>query len=96
MMTDEQTSALINRAAMEAVRQAREQFEVVVESLRGDIQQVAEGHEHLLRGIKQLTQEVRELSARVDVSVAQLAERLSMVENRVDRLETVVFQKASQ
>jgi hypothetical protein len=69
MMTDEQTSAVINRAAMEAVRQAREQFEVVVESLRCDIQQVAEGHDQLLQGVKQLTHEVRELSARGDVSV---------------------------
>ena len=96
MMTDEQITAMIGRAAREAARESREQFEVIVESLRGEIRQVAEGHDHIIRGIGQLTHEVRELAARVDVSVAQLAERLSTVEDRLDRLESAVFNRPSQ
>jgi hypothetical protein len=64
-MRDEELSEIINRAATQSATEAGNQFAIGVENLRSDIQQVAEGHVQLARGIEVLSQGVRELTARV-------------------------------
>jgi hypothetical protein len=96
-VTDEQLATLIDRTA----RRTADEVQVVVESLRGDIQIVADGVLRLTErqravehSLDAVGGEVRELTARVDVSVMQLAERLERLESeqstlarRVSRIE---------
>ncbi len=76
----------------------RRHFEVVAESLRTEIQQVAEGHQVLLNGqariVERMDQVERELGAMIKFSYADLDRRIrgleedvSSLASRVERLE---------
>lgn len=83
----------------EEIEEIKRHFGVVAESLRSDIQQIAEGHEvirHELQGQREeLREEFKESKALVRVSFTQLDQGIHALESdvavlksRVDRLES--------
>jgi hypothetical protein len=105
-MTDDQMSELVMRTAKEVARETRGQREVVVESLRSDLRQVGEALALLDAKVDRRSDVLedlgRELTARIDVSVAQLTDRIAQLEaghaelaSRVTRIETLLG-KSSQ
>jgi chaperonin cofactor prefoldin len=83
-VTDDQITSLIDRSSTAAAEKARVQLEVVVERLENRIDLALEGVLGLNQRLDTLTDEMRtgfrEVSARIDVSVAQLSDRLATLE----------------
>lgn len=92
---DVSSTAAATKAATEATDKSRKQFETIVERLEANIQIVAEGHLALSRQITEMRTEMREgfreVNARIDVSVAQMNERYTTLEQRVGRLESIIL-----
>ena len=83
----------------EEMEEIKRHFGVIAESLRGDIQQIAEGHDiirHELQSQREeLMEEFKETKSLLRLSYAQLHERVHTLESdtstlkaRVDRLES--------
>jgi hypothetical protein len=81
------------------VEEIKRHFGVVTEALRSDIRQIAEGHSdirHELREVRdELRDEFKEMRALMRLSFSQLDQRIhtldtdiSMLQARMDRLET--------
>ncbi len=87
------------RMSNEEMEEIKRHFGVVAESLRSDIQQIAEGHEMIRRALdtqrEELKEEFKETKSLMRWSHAQLNERIdsvqsdvSVLKSRVDRLES--------
>ncbi len=71
----------------EETEEIKRYFGVVAESLRHDIQQVAEGHEVVLTQVKEFRKEVREefreVRSVIKFSFAELDQRIGTLENEM-------------
>lgn len=83
----------------EEMEEIKRHFGVIAESLRGDIQQIAEGHDIIRRELQtqreDLKEEFKEAKSLIRLSYAQLDQRINAVESdvsalksRVDRVES--------
>jgi ubiquinone biosynthesis protein UbiJ len=83
----------------EEMEEIKRHFGVIAESLRTDIQQIAEGHDIIRRELQtqreELKEEFKETKSLMRMSYAQLDHRMdtvesdmSALESRVDRLES--------
>jgi ubiquinone biosynthesis protein UbiJ len=83
----------------EEMEEIKRHFGVIAESLRSDIQLIAEGHDVIRRELhtqrEELKEEFKETKSLVHLSYAQLDQRIDTVESdvsglksRVDRLES--------
>lgn len=83
----------------EEMEEIKRHFGVIAESLRSDIQQIAEGHDTIRRELQtqreELKEEFKETKSLMRLSHAQLDQRIDTVESdvsvlksRVDRLES--------
>ena len=73
------------------MEEIKRHFGVVAEELRGEIRQVAEGHEVIREEIKAFREEVKEefieVKAMIKLSYAELDHRLTTVEGEVSSLK---------
>jgi len=83
----------------EEMEEVKRHFGVVAEGLRGDLQQVAEGHQVILTQVQEFQEDVKEefkeVKALMKFSFAELDHRIQSLEtdvgvlkSRLDRLET--------